>query len=125
MHFHHALAHFALIVAKIFFTAITAITIRAILPFPLRLCECFLYFHCFSTFGFYKRRIVCKNQIYRRYFVVFFAICTRSNHILAFPVRFFRRVRAQFPKLKRELSRATNRSLPCSLILCGRRFACP
>ena len=39
-----ALAHFALIVAKIFFTATAAITIRAILPFSLRLCECFLYF---------------------------------------------------------------------------------
>ena len=40
----HALTHFALIVAKIFFTDTAATTIRAILPFSLRLCECFLYF---------------------------------------------------------------------------------
>ena len=52
----HALVHFALIVARIFFTATAATTIRAILPFSLRLCEWFLYFQR-------KTRIKISNAI--------------------------------------------------------------
>ena len=72
VHSQHMLAHFALIVARLFFAAIAATTIRAILPFLLRLCECFLLLNPYSIKKLHASNqetwnVKCKNVMYGFY----------------------------------------------------------